>query len=106
MREPKEAIVASKYPFEDWLDGRVWLLRPDIDFECQPESMQSMLHHAARQSTRGVEVATRVVPVMSETFTSQGYGVLVQAYGVGSTWRPRLQMIDSHRIKKAMANPR
>lgn len=32
--------MQSKYPFADWLDGRVWLLRSNLDFLCLPVSIR------------------------------------------------------------------
>lgn len=99
--EPGDVRVVSKYPFDDWLDGRVWFLRPTIDFTCLATSMQSMLHGAAKQQDKAV--SSRLVLV---DWAMDAYGVLVQAYPIADTWKPRLQMIDHHKVKKAMANPR
>lgn len=49
---------SSKYPWERWLDGRVWLLEADTDFVCLPTSMSLMAHAAAKQ--RGLKVRTSV----------------------------------------------
>lgn len=95
----------SKYPFNDWLDGRVWFLRPTIDFTCLATSMQSMLHGAAKQQDKAVSSRLVFVPGISDGWHDT-YGVLVQAYPIADTWKPRLQMIDHHKVKKAMANPR
>ncbi len=92
--------MTSKYPFDDWLDGRVWLLRYQSDFTCLAMSMQSLVYAAAR--VRGVNVSTMLV----------GYGpdwsgaVLVQAYPVGSTWKPNLGNVRWRDIKKAIENAR
>jgi hypothetical protein len=44
----------------------------------------------------GVAVCTRLVSV----------GLLVQAYPIGSTWKPNLSAIEERDVKKAMVNPR
>lgn len=87
----------SKYPWAEWLDGRVWLLRTRVygdDFTCLETSMQGMCRTWAAK--HGLTVATRLVTV----------GLLVQAYPAGSTWKPNLSAIDDRTIKKALANPR
>jgi hypothetical protein len=88
---------SSKYPWADWLDGRVWLLRMapyGNDFDCFERSMQSQVHTWAIKY--GLSVVTRVVTM----------GLLVQAYPTGSTWKPNLGAIQEVTIKRAMTNPR
>lgn len=95
-------MTTSKYPFEDWLDGRVWLLRYQADFTCLAMSMQSMLYGAARSA--GVMVATQLVG-WGGPHESAG-AVLIQAYPHGSGWKPNLGTIRWQTIKKAMENKR
>lgn len=85
---------SSKYPWGNWLDGRVWLLRVHHDFMCLVPSIQSQAHVAAREA--GVAVVTRDL----------GLGVLVQAYPIGATWRPNLAAVKVSKIDKAMENKR
>jgi hypothetical protein len=66
--------------------------------------MQSMLHGAAKQQDKAI--SSRLVFTGLGDNWNDGYGVLVQAYPIADTWKPRLQMIDHHKVKKAMANPR
>lgn len=91
--------MGSKYPFDDWLDGRVWLLRDRVDFTCMAVSMQSSLYNHARAA--GVSVCTRVV-----FGTGVDGSVLVQAYPNDSTWRPNLVNIKETKIKQYIDNPR
>jgi hypothetical protein len=86
--------VASQYPWDDWTDGRVWLLRDNADFTCMPKSIRSQVAKIA--SKRGLQLASRLLDG----------GVLVQAYPAGSTWKPNLAAINQRRIRKAMDNPR
>jgi hypothetical protein len=82
-------VRSSKYPWGDWLDGRVWLLRAHHDFMCLLSSLQSQAHTAAKDA--GVAVATRDV----------GLGLLVQAYPNRSTWKPNLSAIPAGNIDRA-----
>lgn len=79
----------SKYPWGDWLDGRVWYVRVHHDFMCLVSSIQAQAHNWAH--LMGVSVCTR----------DTGLGVLIQAYPSGSTWKPNLSAISSTAIKKA-----
>jgi hypothetical protein len=98
MRVTTVEAGTSKYPWADWLDGRVWLLQRELgdvaDFSCLDTSMQAQARGWGLKL--GVAVCTRLVSV----------GLLVQAYPVGSTWKPNLSAIDEKAIKRAMANPR
>ncbi len=88
------------YPWESWLDGRVWLLVESKDFVCHPRSMRSQVRKAA--VTGGQQVATRVlVPLVGDPAM-----VLFQAYPADSTWKPNLPAISWQRVKRALANPR
>lgn len=86
---------SSKYPWGDWLDGRVWFVRVHADFMCLVSSLQSQAHTAAKEA--GVAVTTKDV----------GLGLLVQAYPVGSTWKPNLATGKFDRkIDKVLENKR
>jgi hypothetical protein len=37
----------SQYPYDKWLDGRVWEIEQGIDFNCEVKSIRSMLFNAA-----------------------------------------------------------
>jgi hypothetical protein len=92
--------MTSKYPWHDWLDGRVWFVRTNVDFRCLELSVQSMAHGWAR--TLGVSVSTRLV-------ASEGMeGVLMQAYPTDSTWKPNLAKISLTKVrnKATLNNPR
>lgn len=86
---------SSQYPWDNWLDGRAWLLRANgADFSCTEMSITSQAYNWAKLF--GVAVSTRLVDG----------GVIVQAYPIGSTWKPNLAAIEPRKIKKALANPR
>jgi hypothetical protein len=89
--------VTSKYPFDDWLDGRVWLLRERLDFTCQLESMSSQVYLAARRAE--MSCATRIVVIDWNDPLQPQYGILVQAYPHGSTWKPNLVNTNLLQIK-------
>jgi hypothetical protein len=92
--------MTSKYPWGEWLDGRVWFVRTQVDFVCLQMSIQSMAHGWAH--TLGVAVTTRLVE-------SQGIdGVLIQAYPLDSTWKPNLAKVSLTKVrnKATFANPR
>ena len=48
------------YPWDDWLDGRIWRLDPGKDFTCPPKSLESVIRTTANR--RGVRVHIRVQP--------------------------------------------
>lgn len=87
-------MINSKYPFADWLDGRVWLLRYHLDYTCLALSMQSMLYTAARD--QGVLVCTRLVGW--EGPSESAGAVLVQAYDKDSTWKPNLWNVSWRKV--------
>ena len=45
-----------KYPWGEWLDGRVWRLTRGFDFDCTIQSFRVMVHKSARD--RGMKVRT------------------------------------------------
>lgn len=95
-------LGSSKYPWADWLDGRVWLVRWGADFLCEPASIAGQAHTHARKAD--MAVATRTI--VWDDGTEVRFAVMLQTYPVGSTWRPNLAAIPWERIKKVMANPR
>lgn len=82
------------YPWAEWLDGRVWLVRIDKDFSCLSESLRSQAHSWGR--LLGVLVATRGLDG----------GVLIQAYPTTSTWRPNLSALKLPTQRAYVDNPR
>jgi hypothetical protein len=53
--EPKRR---GKYPWEEWLDGSVWLLRHGEDYETSSASMRAIATSAAK--TAGKRLRTQV----------------------------------------------
>jgi hypothetical protein len=49
---------ATKYPWNKWLDGRIWILVKDKDFKIQCESIRIIAINYARD--QGLAVRTRV----------------------------------------------
>lgn len=47
----------NKYPWDEWLNGKVWLLEQGVDFYISITSMQSSVTNAAR--SRGIKVMMR-----------------------------------------------
>lgn len=88
----------SKYPWTDWLNGKCWYIRTQADFLCLEMSIQGQAQSWAKKL--GVAVTTRLVVG----------GVLVQAYPLGSTWKPHLANITLNDLVKAanrhINNPR
>lgn len=87
----------SKYPFDNWLDGRVWLLRERLDFTCQLESMASQVYQAARRMD--MNCAAKIVVIDWTNPLEPQYGILVQAYPYGSTWKPNLVNVNLLQMK-------
>lgn len=85
---------SSQYPWKDWLDGQCWLIRTHSDFTCMDTSLVSQAHTWGK--LLGVAVAARLC----------AGGVLMQAYPMNSTWKPRLSHVDERKIRKALENPR
>lgn len=48
----------SVYPWNEWMDGRVWKLKSGTDFKCSPRSIAMMA--STRSRTRGGTAITRV----------------------------------------------
>ena len=48
----------SQYPWDEWLDGRSWLLTQGEDFECTIDSMGIAIRKAAKARGLGSEVLT------------------------------------------------
>ena len=49
-RKVKEMPVshrASRYPWDEWMDGNIWELSPGKDFECSLPSMRQQVYQAA-----------------------------------------------------------
>lgn len=87
----------SKYPWDEWLDGRIWYLRTRTtggDFSCLRRSIQSQARKQALLN--GKALASRIV----------SGGVLIQAYELGSPWKPNLTVISLARLHKATENKR
>ena len=49
---------ASKFPWDEWFDGQVWLLVPGEDFESSVEGFRSSAHNAAKRM--GFNLSTTV----------------------------------------------
>ena len=49
---------ASKFPWEEWFDGNVWMLEPGEDFTSSVEGFRSTAHNAAKNM--GYVITTRV----------------------------------------------
>lgn len=56
--EPRRGGRRSKYPWDEWLDGRTWLLKHGADFTVSTETMRVMLYQNATK--RGVKVTTEL----------------------------------------------
>lgn len=39
----------KKYPWHEWMDGRIWKLCRGVDFECDPKSMRTQISVYARR---------------------------------------------------------
>ena len=46
------------YPWEDWLDGGVWMLKPGEDFTIPAKSLRNMAFQAGYR--RSVNITTRI----------------------------------------------
>lgn len=47
----------SKYPWDQWFNGKKWVLEPGVDFTSEIRSFRTALYNAARD--RGKHVKTR-----------------------------------------------
>lgn len=54
---PTERV--SKYPWDRWLNGRVWRLTFDRDFNCSIASLRTLISN--QQSRRGIQVRTEKI---------------------------------------------
>jgi hypothetical protein len=55
---PGAGRPGRRYPFDDWLDGRVWCVEPGVDFDSKPEAFRNYVHKAAK--ARGLKVHTYI----------------------------------------------
>lgn len=46
----------SKYPWDEWLDGRVWKLERGKDYSVSEHSMDSQLRSAARKRVGNMQI--------------------------------------------------
>ena len=49
----------SKYPWNQWLDGRVWELTPGVDFKTSTESFRALLSLTASRNGFRITTVTR-----------------------------------------------
>jgi hypothetical protein len=71
----------SIYPYDEWLDGRIWKLLEGTDYEASLESLRACIYAAAKR--RGVMVQTSAI--------MDGAGIVVQA---NKKWRPLLAQFE------------
>jgi hypothetical protein len=48
----------AKYPWSEWTDGRVWILKQGEDFDVSPLAMRSLIY--TRATKNGMSATTRV----------------------------------------------
>ena len=60
--------ATSKYPWNTWLDGRVWQLKHNEDFECKMPSFRTLASKSARD--RGLKLRIRI---SKDTIIIQAY---------------------------------
>jgi hypothetical protein len=73
---PPNQYGDRKHPWDTWLDGQIWLLDPEEDFDVSVASFRAQTITTA--SRRGLKVRTRVRPE----------GLYVQAYTPDDTITP------------------
>jgi hypothetical protein len=49
----------TKYPWDEWLDGSIWVVVHGKDFQCAPGSLVVYLYHKA--SSKGLSVRTSIL---------------------------------------------
>ena len=47
-----------RYPWDEWLDGGIWLLKPGEDFSCQPANFRSLAFTQARARNLSLRTLT------------------------------------------------
>lgn len=67
---------APKYPYDEWFDGSIWLLKPGEDFTCKVTSLQTRLRSEA--SRRGHRL----------TFLSRDEGVYIRIAPLSTEQKP------------------
>jgi len=60
---------APKYPYDQWLNGKVWKLLEGTDYKCSLGSMRACVYTAAKR--RGLVARTNVI--------LKGKGLIIQA---------------------------
>ena len=56
---PSPTSGRRRYPWDQWMDGQIWLLVPDEDFTAKPTTIRTMATQQAIR--RGGRVRCRVV---------------------------------------------
>jgi len=74
---------SEKYPYDEWLDGKVWQLDEGTDFEVSKGSFMTSIRGAAKK--RGLNVRSRVLEtaVVVQAFQPDGNGSLPEAPAEG-----------------------
>jgi hypothetical protein len=49
---------STKYPWDEWLDGRMWILEPGVDFDGNVHNMRNAAYFVAKYRNLRVRVAT------------------------------------------------
>jgi hypothetical protein len=55
---PNGGRRSNKYPYDEWLDGQIWLLVRGEDYDISPEGMRASIHNHAKRE--GIKVKTRI----------------------------------------------
>ena len=64
---------ATKYPWEDWLDGSIWLLRKGVDYDIGTPSMRQAVARAAKASGKQLRTRTEREKDGTEALIIQTY---------------------------------
>jgi hypothetical protein len=51
------SAVRNQYPWEQWLDGSIWVLTHGEDFETDPVKFRTTIYQAARRHNKVVRTA-------------------------------------------------
>ena len=54
---PERKGKSNKYPWKDWLNGKVWKLTQGTDFTCSSQTFRGMVYSASHR--KGLKVITR-----------------------------------------------
>lgn len=88
------------YPYDEWLDGQIRQLEPDIDYTAKPQSVVSSARATAEK--RGMHLRTRYLHNSSREIV----GIVIQAFTPDPDPSQIVETVTPETIKKSPRRPK